>query len=186
MMNAVLTPEREIKAPPAAVSDVAGAAEEIRESALVFVREKLTAFQRGLDLNGLLRRSEYFEIFKYGLAIGVAEVLSRYDQRVQAVYTYELQTNTDVEAGEAAPLNPTLHMLLLVSTPSAALEAFINSLDRALLASLKELALPVLKQRDFILEVNLVTRQDIQYQIGYAKLLSSVFAPPLKVWQRGE
>jgi hypothetical protein len=77
-------------------------------------------------------------------------------------------------------------MLLLASTPSAALDAFISSLDRALMASLRELALPVLKQRDFILEVNLVTKQDIQYQIGYAKLLSSVFAPPLKVWQREE
>ncbi len=184
MTNAVLTAEREIKAPAATVSDVSGTAEEIREGALAFVREKLTAFQRGLDLIGLLRRSEYFEIFKHGLAIGVANVLARYDQRVLGVYTYELQTNTDVETGEAVPLNPTLHMLLLVSAPSAALDAFISSLDRALMASLKELALPVLKQRDFILDVNLVTKQDIQYKIGYAKLLSSVFAPPLKVWQR--
>jgi hypothetical protein len=185
-MNAILTAEREIKAPAAAVSDVSGAAEEIREGALAFVREKLTAVQRGLDLMSLLRRSEYFEIFKHGLALGVAHVLASYDQRVLAVYTYELQTNTDVENSEAMPLDPTLHMLLLASTPSAALDAFISSLDRALMASLRELALPVLKQRDFILEVNLVTKQDIQYQIGYAKLLSSVFAPPLKVWQREE
>jgi hypothetical protein len=184
MTTAVLTAEREIKAPAVMVSDVSGTAEEIREGALAFVREKLTAFQRGLDLIGLLRRSEYFEIFKHGLVIGVANVLARYDQRVLAVYTYELQTNTDVETGEAVPFNPTVNMLLLVSTPSAALDAFISSLDRALLASLKELALPVLKQRDFILEVNMVTKQDIQYKIGYAKLLSSVFAPPIKVWQR--
>ncbi len=186
MTNAVLTAEREVQAPAATVSDVTGTAEEICEGALAFVRDKLTAFQRGLDLIGLLRRSEYFEIFKHGLVLGVANVLARYDQRVLAVYTYELQTNTDVETGEAVPLNPTLHLLLLVATPSAALDAFISSLDRALLASLKELALPVLKQRDFILEVNTVTKQDIQYKIGYAKLLSSVFVPPLKVWQREE
>jgi hypothetical protein len=75
-MNAILTAEREIKAPAAAVSDVSGAAEEIREGALAFVREKLTAVQRGLDLMSLLRRSEYFEIFKHGLALGVAHVLA--------------------------------------------------------------------------------------------------------------
>ncbi len=183
MAIAVLTTEKESQA-PAMVSDMAGAAAEIREGALAFVRDKLTAYQRGLDLVGLLHRSEYFEIFKHGLALGVAKVLGRYDQRVLAVYTYEFQTNTDAETGEVVPFNPTLHMLLLVSTPSAALDAFISSLDRALLASLKELALPMLKQRDFILEVNIVTKQDIQYKIGYAKLLSSVFAPPLKVWQR--
>jgi hypothetical protein len=186
MTNAVLTAESEAQVSAATVSDVSVTADEIRESALAFVREKLTALQRGLDLIGLIRRSEYFEIFKHGLAIGVANALARYDQRVLAVYTYELQTNTDVETGEAVPLNPTLNMLLLVSTPSAALDAFVSSLDRALLASLKELALPVLKQRDFILEVNVVTQLDIQYQIGYAKLLSSVFVPPLKVWQREE
>ncbi len=186
MTTAVLTAESETQVPATAVSDVSVTADEIRESALAFVQEKLTAFQRGLDLIGLIRRSEYLEIFKHGLAIGVAKALARYDQRVLAVYTYELQSNTDVETGEAVPLNPTLNMLLLVSTPSAALDAFIGSLDRALLASLKELDLPVLKPRNFILEVNVVTRQDIQYQIGYAKLLSSVFVPPLKVWQREE
>lgn len=184
MTTTALTAERKTQAPAVTVPDVSGTAEEIRKGALAFVREKLTAFQRGLDLIGLLHRSEYFEIFKHGLVIGVANALGRYDQRVLGVYTYELQTNTDVETGEAMPFDPSLHILLLVSTPSAALDAFISSLDRALLASLKELALPVLKQRDFILEVNLVTQQDIQYKIGYAKLLSSVFAPPLKVWQR--
>ena len=184
MINEVSTQVTEIKIPAAGVSDLSGAAEEIREGALAFVREKLTTVQRGLDLMSLLRRTEYFEIFKHGLVIGVANVLARYDNRVLGVYTYELQTNTDVEAGEALPSNPTVQMLLLVSTPSAALDAFISSLDRALLASLKELALPVVQQRDFILEVNLVTKQDIQYKLGYAKLLSSLFAPPLKVWQR--
>ncbi len=186
MTDAVLTTEKEITTPATMVADVSATAEEIRENALAFVQEKLTAFQCSLDLISLLRRSEYFEIFKYGLAISVADVLARYDQRVLAVYTHELQTNTDVETGEAVPLNPTLHLLLLVSTPSAALDAFISSLDRALLANLKQLGLPVLKQRDFSLEVNTVTKQDMRYQIGYAKLLSSVFAPPLKVWQREE
>lgn len=186
MINEVLTTEREVKTPVATVSEVTRTAEEIREGALAYVREKLTAFQRSIDLIGLLRRSEYFEIFRYGLAIGVANALAKYDQRVLAAYTYDLQTNIDVESGEALPFNPTVHMVLLVSTPSAALDAFIGSLDRALMASLNELDLPVLKQRDFILEVNLVTKQDSQYKLGYAKLLSSVFAPPLKVWQREE
>jgi hypothetical protein len=186
MIDAAAVQEREVKASTATVSDVSETAVEIRDGALAYVRDKLTAFQHSLDLMGLLRRSDYFEIFKYGLAIGVANALAKYDRRVLAVYTYDLQTNADVEIGEALPLNPTLHMLLLVSTPSAALDAFIDSLDRALLASLKELGLPVLRQRDYILEVNLVTKQDVQYKIGYAKLLSSVFVPPLRVWQREE
>jgi len=32
--------------------------------------------------------------------------------------------------------------------------------------------------------VNLLTARDVEQGRGYAILLSSVFAPPLKVWQR--
>jgi hypothetical protein len=92
--------------------------------------------------------------------------------------------NPDAEIGGELPLDAAARLLVHVSTPSAALQAFISALDRALLTSLKELPSPLFKERVFILDVNLITDQDIQQRIGFARLLTSPFAPPLKVWQR--
>jgi hypothetical protein len=73
---------------------------------------------------------------------------------------------------------------VVVQSPSAALDAFIASLDRALTASLNELPSPKFEQRTSILDVNILTEGDVKQGRGYAVLLSSVFTPPLQVWQR--
>ena len=82
------------------------------------------------------------------------------------------------------PVDATVHLLVLVNSSSAALEAFISALDRALTASLTSLPSPKFAERDSILDVNLLTEKDVESGRGYAVLLSSVFTPPLKVWQR--
>ena len=137
-------------------------------------------------LLSLLARRDFLESFKYGLVVRVAEVLAAADHNVLGVYTYDVDLNPDAELGGEVPLDVTARLLVHVSTPSAALEAFIAALDRALLASLEELPTPLFRERTFILDVNPITDQDIQRRLGLAKLLTSPFAPPLKVWQREE
>ena len=72
-----------------------------------------------------------------------------------------------------------------VATSSAALEAFIAALDRALTDSLKGLPSPLFAERKFTLDVSLITEKDVRLGLGPAGLLSAIFTPPIKVWQRG-
>ena len=106
------------------------------------------------------------------------------DQRVREVYTYDPGLNADSEFGEEPALEMTLHLLVLVEAPSAALEAYINALNRALIESLKELPSPMFGQREFILDVSLITAQDVRRGLGSAGLLSAVFTQPIQVWRR--
>ena len=159
-------------------------AETIRDDALALAQNRLSAPLDELELKRLLRRPDFVDNLKYGLASGVANALSGNNPRVRAVYIYEPSANPDSELGNDMPVDATVHLLVLVNSSSAALEAFISALDRALAASLTSLPSPKFAERDSILDVNLLTEKDVESGRGYAVLLSSVFTPPLKVWQR--
>ena len=166
------------------VTSVDEVAETLRDDALARTKEKLN--EHDGSLISLFTRRDFFESFKYELTVQVAELLAASDRNVQAVYTFDADANPDAEAGEELPPDPTLRLMLVVSTPSAALQAYVDSLDRALVSSLKTLPSPLFKQRELILDVSLLTGQDIEQRRGYAKLLTSIFAPALKVWEREE
>ena len=159
-------------------------AETIRDDALEIANERLSAPFKGLELKRLLRRPDYVDNFKYGLALGVANMLSANDPQVQAVFLYEPSDNPDSELGSDLPVEGTVHILVVVKSPSAALKALIASLDRALTASLMSLPSPAFAERESLLDANLLTQADIEQGRGYALLLSSMFAPPIRVWQR--
>jgi hypothetical protein len=159
-------------------------AETVRDDALALAQARLSAPLAGLELKRLLRRPDFVDNLKYGLASGVANALSANDPRVMAVYVFEPSANPDSELGNDMPVDATVHLLVLVKSSSAALEAFISALDRTLTASLRSLPSPKFAERDSILDVNLLTEKDVESGRGYAVLLSSVFAPPLKIWQR--
>ena len=184
MKTPLETQLREDVAAALTVTPIDDVAETIRHDALEFARQQVDGEDAGLI--SLLGRRDFFESFKYGLASKVAEVLAAADGNIQAAYIYDLDMNPDAEIGGELPIDATVRLLVHVSMPSAALQAFITALDRALLASLQELPSPLLKERAFILDIDLITEQDIRQRVGFAKLLTSPFAPPLKVWQREE
>jgi len=159
-------------------------AETIREDALALAQERLTGPLQGLELKRLLRRPDFVDNLKHGLALGVANALSANDPHVQAVYTYEPSANPDSELGNDLPVEATVHLLVVVESASASLQSFVAAMDRALTDSLKSWPSPTFAERTSILDINLLTRKDIQQGRGYAALLSSVFAPPIQVWRR--
>jgi hypothetical protein len=159
-------------------------AETIRDDALLWARAGLGILDRGLELEELFERARFVDRFKYGLAKGVAESIAANDQRVQAIYLFDIEVNSDIEAGCELPIEASVHQLALVSAPSAALESFIASLDRALVESLRELPTRLFRERDWILDVKLITEGDVKNRIGYACLLSSTYSPALQIWKR--
>jgi hypothetical protein len=169
-------------APAPQVSQLAEVAENIRDDAIVLARRRLTPLQRDAGLEILFQNPSFFGYFKYELTVGVADALAENDRHVLAMYHYDPSANPGNWAGE--DMDATVHAIALVSVTSAALEALVSSLDRALTASLKDLPAPQFAQRESILDVVLVTEEEVELGKGYAKMLSSVFAPPLKIWER--
>lgn len=159
-------------------------ADTIQEDALKQAHAKLAPFQRSLDLEALFQRHDFFDGFKYSVAKSVSNVIADHDSNAKAFYLFDPSTNPDVETGEYLPMEATIHLLLLVERPSAGLEAFIASLDRALTQSLKALPSPMLATTSSILNIILITEEDIKHRRGYAALILSLFAPPLKIWSR--
>ncbi|GIK36840.1 MAG: hypothetical protein BroJett011_06730 [Chloroflexota bacterium] len=159
-------------------------AKRICHEALEQTYDKLVPVEQELSLECLLQRRALFQSFKYGLAKGVAETLAANDKRVRRVYVIEPSANPDAEVEEHLPVEVTIHLVVVVETTSAALEALIASLDRGLVQCLQELPSPLLAGCHSILDVNLVTEEAVRHRTGYANLLSSIFAPPLKLWER--
>ena len=171
-------------APARVVLPMPDLAEQLRSDALAHARQKMALAQREEDLKTLLALPAFLDAFVHALASGIAAALAENDQFVQAVYTFDPSLNPDSESGDDLPVSGTVHLLVRVTKPSAALDAFIASLDQALTAQLRELPSTKFAQRTSVLDINLLTEEDVRLGAGYAALLSSVFAPPIKVWQR--
>lgn len=184
MVSTILSEEKTVFAPTRKVLPMQDLAEALRDTALTQARGKCSAFQREQDLKTLLDDPAFLDAFKHAVACGVARALVENAQFIQAIYTYDPSSNPDSESGEDLPVSVTVHLLVLVSQPSAALGTLIESLDQALTGKLRELPSDKFAQRTSVLDVNLVTERDVQQGVGYAALLSSVFAPPIRIWQR--
>jgi hypothetical protein len=81
--------------------------------------------------------------------------------------------------GEAA-----IHLLVLVEAASVALDTFVAALEQGLIQCLKEMPPSLFTECPLLLDVNLGTPEAVERRTGLATLLSSIFAPPLKLWKR--
>lgn len=159
-------------------------AQKICDDAVNQAYTKLTPIQQNLSLKHLFQQHDFIKSFKYNLARGVAQTLALHDKRVQAVHLFEPSLNPDAEVSGELAFEATIHLLVVVETPSAALNAFVTSLDHGLSHCLGHLPSTLFTQRPLILDVNLVTKEAVERQRGLGAMLSSVFAPPLKLWER--
>jgi hypothetical protein len=159
-------------------------ARALTNDALAHARAKLSSRDRGLDAASLLGRPNFVASLKAELASGIAHALAENDRRVRAVYTYDPALNADSEDGVGLPQDLTLHLIVWVESSSAALEAFIGALDRALIEGLQELSSPLFAQRSSWINPTIITDREVRLGLGAAGMLSAVFAPPIKVWDR--
>ena len=185
MYKEVPLSDKEMQLDKKQVSSLLETAETILDNALNLARKKLLPRDQDADLTKLFERRDFLDYFKYILAQEVAQVIATYDQRVQAVYLFEESANPDAETEEYLQfVDLTIHLLALVTSASAALEAFVASLDRSLTEVLSELPSNAFARRTSFLDVLPVTESNIEEGRGYAVLLSSIYARPLKIWQR--
>ncbi len=185
MQQIISVSETEIQVERKRMSSLAEAAETIQDNALNLARKKMRPREQDAGLEKLLDRRDFVDYFKYALAQEVAQVIATFDQHVQAVYLFEETANPDAETEDyLSNVDLTIHLLASVTSTSAALESFVTSIDRALTDVLKELPSDAFAKRTSILNVIPITESDIEEGRGYAVLLSSIFARPLRIWQR--
>lgn len=151
-------------------------------SALAYAEEKATPSLRARGLRVEAADPHFRDHLKWGLTLSMTKHLADHDVEVRAVYAFEPSANADAEDAETLPPDDMLHLLVLVNRRTAALEALIASLDGALVEVLNECGVPRVPPR--LLDVNLITPEDVRLGIGLAGILSAVFAPPIKVWGR--
>lgn len=149
--------------------------------AVALARAQVSAGQADASLAELIEAPDFAAYFIRGLALGFAQTLAAHDQRVQVVYVSECALDRPERYAQSGAL---AHLLVLVTAPSAALEALISSLNRGLAASLSALPRPWGTRTDLPLDISLVTEQEVRQGAGVARLLSAVRPPPAKLWQR--
>ncbi len=185
MLTEVSLPEQKRRFEEKQVTTLMETAETIKNNSLKRARTKLPPRDRQTEVAVLLARRDFVDYLNYYLAHEVARVIASYDQRVQAFYLFEESANPDAQTEEyPAVKDLTIHLLTLVSSASAALEAFVISLDRTLTEVLNELPSEPFAGRTSFLNVLPITEADIEEERGYAVLLSSIHARPIKIWQR--
>jgi len=165
----------------AEIADIQEVTTIFRDKAIEYAVSRSSVPGRKEDLQTLSQKQEFLSHLKCGLAKGVGDFLSQNDVQVKEVYLFEPEANPDVESGVLPTLDATVHLLVLIGTPSAALEALISALDRALTQSLKDSTIPVYAKYRSVLDVIPITAEDVKQRRGFASLLTSIFTPPLRV-----
>jgi hypothetical protein len=146
-------------------------AETVCLEAINLVRQTSPEAQLVSHLETLVRRPDFVGPFKCALAVCLGKVLGANDDRVQGVFHYDQS-------------DPVLHLLALVTEPTAALAAFLAALDRALTIELHNLHVPEFAGREHVMDVRLVTPKEVRLGLGDAALLSSVRTAPVRIWSR--
>jgi hypothetical protein len=146
-------------------------AETLCLEAVNLVRQTIPELRSVGHIETLIRRPDFIGPFKCALAVCLGKVLGANDDRVRAVFHYDR-------------IDPQLHLLVLVTEPTAALTAFLAALDRALTIELHDLHVPEFARHDRVLDVHLITPKEVRLGLGDAVLLSAVQAAPTRIWTR--
>jgi hypothetical protein len=112
----------------------------------------------------------------------VAAAIGQMDDTVKSVLMYDYDaTENDVAFRAEAPAQP-LHLLVWTERKTPALQSLVAGMDRSLAGQYSALVGP--RQLAHILDVQLIDDSDVNNRLGYGSLLSSLYAKPLRVWER--
>jgi hypothetical protein len=159
-------------------------AETICEHALERAYAPCTRSKRRGRLQRLLEDWAFVQRFRVGLAQGVANVLAAYDERVLSVYLFGDTDRARAENSGSARPELTVQLLVLVSARSAALDALAAALGQALAREVRKLAGPVMDEQQPLLNLTVITEDEVAQRKGVALLFSAAFNPPLAIWTR--
>jgi hypothetical protein len=171
--------------PSLQLPDAESIAENILTKALAFCADKLglaDAEQAAERLRG--HDGPACSYCMYSIAAQAGESLGSLDEQVKAVYTldYDATPGDLCFAPDAASAAPTIHLIVWTQRKTAALDALVAALDRALVGAFTDL----LGQHGlaYLLDVQTIDDGDVETGTGYGALLRAIHNRPIQVWTR--
>lgn len=152
-------------------------ANELCEKALKDALNQLHPLLQNVEPYRLAHRPEFLHSFRSALERRIARRLAVWQPGIQAIFRYD-------EAGRQnnEPWDGSIRLLARVPRLSSAIKTWSKKLDRCLVKSLKQLALPHFQNRQTILEIHQVTPPELRHGIGYGAMFFAVYNVPSKVW----
>lgn len=168
-------------ATPIRLQDIA---ETIYCEAVSRVRGVTTPTQPRPDLEQLLQDGAALQKLTFGLAEGMANVLAASDERVLSVHYFEEDARPDERPEREGAAGSKIHLLVLVRSRSAALEALAAALDGALTDAVRDLSSLPLDRHASLLNPVLITEEEVEQRRGLALFLAPASTSLLTVWER--
>ena len=165
------------------VKDVATTAGVVLTQAMEYCAQKMRLDSSQLVIDRLREGDgQACEYCHYSVAKQVAESLGALDENIEAAYIYDYDaTPEDLCFGEAGRALP-IHLIVWVERKTAALNAVVETWDRALAQRYAEMIGG--HQPAHLLDVQVVDSADVEKRIGYGALLSSLHHRPIQIWKR--
>jgi hypothetical protein len=159
------------------------------ENALAFSAEK-AGFADGDDARKAIRGGECVVCgyAAYALSKEIGEYLGGLDTTVEGVYTYEPEYSAGaVHLDGAGPaIDRGINLIVSVDRKNAALTSIVASLEDAVREAVKPLACSKVNGSCYALDVRVADAEEVTSRRGYGALLSSLYAPALRLWARGD
>lgn len=165
------------------VSRIRDIADRIRDDSVSYAVSMQPRGRRCMELSTLSGCRDFLDHFRCGVAKGVGDTLMAHDEQVTEVFLFDPTASADAEDCVELLPDANVHLLLRLRARTAALTAFVDSLDKALTASVKQMNWGIYANYGSILDVIPVTDEDMKERRGFALLFSSVIAPPIRICQ---
>jgi hypothetical protein len=159
------------------------------ESALAFCAQK-AGLRDGEEARKAIQDGEcaVCGYLTYALSKEIGEYLGGIDSSVQAVYSYEPEYSAGALHLDVTepPIDRGIKLIVSVDRKSAALASIVASLEDAVRESVQHLACSDANLSCYVLDVRIADIEEVASRRGYGALLSSLYAPPIRLWARDD
>jgi hypothetical protein len=125
---------------------------------------------------------------RYALSKEIGEYLGAIDTSVQGVYAYEPEYATGaLHIDSRGPgTDRGINLIVSVDRKNAALTSIVASLEDAVKDGVKSLLCVKADGSCYAVDVKIVDGEELASRRGYGALVSSLYAPPIQLWARGD
>jgi len=125
---------------------------------------------------------------RYALSKEIGEYLGTIDTSVQGVYVYEPEYAAGALHVDSTGLgrNRGVNLIVSVDRKNAALNSIVGSLEDAVRDGVKPLLCAKANGSCYAVDVKVVDVDELASRRGYGALVSSLYAPPVQLWARGD
>ena len=139
------------------------------------------------DVNALISRikggdSVALNYYNYNIAKELGKVLGLWSKNIRAVYAYNYDDATSgADCFENTSMFSLIHMIIWAEQKNKPLNALVEAIDDAMAQRHKRML--GLSQLEHVLDIQIISDEDVVNRTGYAALLESIYQLTIEVWR---